>query len=140
VRGEQRIELDSMRHHRLRTQDLEDGCPLDEALDRLLDWLGNRPILGYCVDFDLAVLDREARRRHGFRLPNARIDLGRAFERSWRHAHPEREPPGLSFEQIAATLGVPQLGRHDAYGDAVTTALCYLRLQAGPLDRAAAVA
>lgn len=129
VRGDQALALDSMRHHRLRAEDLADGVPLAEALTTLLTFLGNRPVLGYCVDFDLAVLDREILRQFGFRLPNRRIDLSHAYEHAWRRRHPEREPPGLSFDAIAGDLGVPQAGRHDAFGDAVTTAMCWLALQ-----------
>ncbi len=128
VRGTQRIELDSMRHHRLRADDLAAGVPLAEALEQWLVFVGNRPLLGYCVDFDLAVLDRDLGREFGFRLPNRRIDLGHAYERVWRGRHPEREPPGLSFDAIAADLGVPVVGRHDALGDAVATGLCWLLL------------
>lgn len=128
VRGTQAIEIDSMRHHRLRADDLAGGVPLAHALETLLAYLGNRPVLGYCVDFDLAVLDRDVGRQFGFRLPNRRIELGHAFERAWRRRHPEREPPGLSFDAIAHELGVPVVGRHDAFGDAVATALCWVLL------------
>jgi DNA polymerase-3 subunit epsilon len=123
------IGIDSMRHHRLRRQDLAGGVTLDEALERFLALVGNRPLLGYCVGFDIALLDREIERRHGFRLPNRRVELTEVFERQARRRAPEHEP-ALSFDAIAHTLGVPQLGRHDAYGDALTAALCYLRLQA----------
>lgn len=127
VRDPVAIGIDSMRHHRLRNQDLAGGVTLDEALERFLAFIGNRPLLGYCVAFDFAVLDRELERRHGFRLPNRRIELSSEFEHHARRRAPEHEP-ALSFEAIAKALGVPQLGRHDAYGDAVTAALCYLRL------------
>ena len=42
----------SVRIHRLRAMDLAHGLEPAEALARFRDWLGDRPILGYCVDFD----------------------------------------------------------------------------------------
>jgi hypothetical protein len=35
----------------------------------------------------------------------------------------------LSFEAIAKGLDVPVLGRHTALGDAITTAIIYVRLK-----------
>ena len=130
VRGSTEIPLESMRHHRLRPSDVAGGVALDEALARLVAFVGGRPLLGYCVGFDVAVIERELARRGGPPLPNRRLELMDEFERRYRRAHPEREPE-LAFEAIARTLGIPQLGRHDALCDAVTAALCYVRLAAG---------
>jgi len=80
VRGATDFRIEAMRHHRLRPQDIEGGAELDAALDALLRHLGNRPILGYAIAFDIAVLDRLVEARHGFRLPTGpplRIDHGR---------------------------------------------------------------
>jgi len=133
VRGASRIGIDSMRHHQLRPSDVADGVSVDEAVERLLAFLGNRPVFGYCIGFDIAVIGREMRRLHGFPLPNRHVELSEEFEHRFRRRHPELEP-GLSFERIAQALGIPQLGRHDAYGDAVTAALCLIRLRQGSMS------
>jgi DNA polymerase-3 subunit epsilon len=117
--------IEAMRHHRLLPGDVAHGVPIEEALDRLLEYLGNRPILGYAIGFDLAVLNRLTEARHGFRLPNRVVELREVYRARARLARPEHEPD-VRFESIMATLGVPVLGRHDAYGDAVTTALAYI--------------
>lgn len=131
VRGATDFRIEAMRHHRLRPQDVADGFEPDVALDAFLRHLGNRPILGYAIAFDVAVLDRMVEARHGFRLPNRVIELRDVYRDAWRLARPEHAEPDLRYESIMAAAGVPVLGRHTALGDAVTTALAWVRLTRG---------
>lgn len=123
---------DSIRIHGLRGMDLTDGAGVEEALSQFLDFVGNRPLVGWCLDFDLAVLNRYLRPTFGFDLPNARVDVARNYLRQLRRSHPELDIHPR-FEQVAERLGVPVMGRHTALGDAVTTALMHLRLARGPM-------
>ena len=86
-------------------------------------------MLGYYLDFDLSMLAPHVKAITGFALANARIDLADAIAARERQARPH-VPPDLGFQHIADDLGVPVLGRHTALGDATTTALCWLALQA----------
>ncbi|MGM0701136.1 MAG: 3'-5' exonuclease [Pseudomonadota bacterium] len=127
---------DSIRIHGLRGVDLDDGEQPERALMRLLDFIGNRPLLGWHLDFILAVLDRQLRPRFGFDLPNSGIDVSHLYLRQLRRSHVEADASGVRFETVAKSLGVPVMGRHTALGDAVTTALMYLRLERGsPVQR-----
>lgn len=123
---------DSIRLHGLRGIDLADGAGVDEVLRQFLDFVGNRPLIGWGLDADLAILNRYLRPRVGFDLPNARIDVAQAYHRQLRRSHPELDIRPR-FEEVAERLGVPVMGRHTALGDAVTTALIHLRLARGPL-------
>lgn len=131
IRGATDFRIEAMRHHRLRPQDVAGGEALGEALDAFLRHLGNRPILGYAIAFDVAVLDRLVEARHGFRLPNRVIELRDVYRDAWRLAHPEQSEPDVRYETIMAAAGVPVLGRHTALGDAVTTALAWVRFTHG---------
>ncbi|SFU84292.1 3'-5' exonuclease [Halomonas korlensis] len=123
---------DSIRVHGLRGVDLVDGETVESALARFLDFIGNRPLVGWHLGFDLAILNRELRPRFGFELPNAGIDVAQTYARQLRRSHPELDVRPR-FEQVAERLGVPVMGRHTALGDAVTTALMYLRLERGAM-------
>nr|WP_163500795.1 3'-5' exonuclease [Halomonas socia] len=123
---------DSIRIHGLRGIDLAGGDCVEEALDKLLDFIGNRPLMGWCLDFDITILNRHLRPRFGFDLPNALIEVSQRYVRDLRRAHPEIEP-NLRFEAVAKALDVPVIGRHTALGDAVTAALMYLRLEKGAM-------
>lgn len=122
------LDGDSIRVHGLRSVDLEGGECVGDALARLMDFVGNRPLLGWCVEYDVAVINRQLRPRFGFDLPNALIDVSHRYAREMRRKHPELDPD-RGFESMAHMLDVPVMGRHTALGDAVTTALMYLRLQ-----------
>ncbi|NWN84191.1 MAG: 3'-5' exonuclease [Halomonas sp.] len=119
---------DSIRIHGLRGVDLDDGESVDVALARLLDFVGNRPLVGWHLGFDLAILNRELRPRFGFELPNATVDVAQLWRRRLRRQHPEIDSLPR-FESAAERLNVPVMGRHTALGDAVTTALMFLRLE-----------
>jgi DNA polymerase-3 subunit epsilon len=132
VRGATDFRIESMRHHRLRPLDIAGGSELDAVLDAFLERLGNRPILGYAIAFDVALLDRLVEARHGFRLPNRVIELREVYRDAWQRRHPERAEPALDYEALMAATGVPVLARHTALGDAVTTAMAWVRLTHGP--------
>lgn len=56
---------ESIKVHKIRAQDLADGIELEEALNQVLDFVGNRPILGYYVNYDIRMLDKFIRPRYG---------------------------------------------------------------------------
>lgn len=119
---------DSIRIHGLRHQDLRQGLSPDQALTQLLGFIQNRPLLGYHVLFDIAILSRLTRERFGFPLPNRHVELAHLYRRRRLMQNPEVEP-NLGFEHMAFDLGVPLLERHTAFGDALTTALMFLKLR-----------
>lgn len=125
---------DSIRVHGLRGIDLDDGESPDEALAKLLEFIGNRPLLGWHLDFDLAILNRQLRPRFGFELPNSGIDVAQLYHRQLRRSAMEPDPTTIRFDTVAEALGVPVMGRNTALGDAVTTALMYLKLERGAMQ------
>lgn len=75
------LEGSSIRIHRLRPVDLEEGESVVAALEQLLDVIGNRPLVGWCVDFDVAMINRYLRPLLGFDLPNATIELSSLYQK-----------------------------------------------------------
>lgn len=119
---------DSIKIHRIRGVDLIGGEVLGDALHQLLEFVGNRPIMGYNIGYDLAVLNKFIRPRFGFSLPNKAIELAQCYQAKLQKATPDIEPD-LRFESIAQKLDVPMVGqRHSALGDAITTGLMYVKL------------
>lgn len=127
VRAERDFDIESIRHHRITPDESAAADSVTVAVSGLLRWLGNRPLLGYNLAFDAAMLDPHVRRITGFGLPNRRVELaGEYRERQQRHM-PDAAID-LRLEAICEALGVPMLGRHTATGDAVTVGLCWLAL------------
>jgi DNA polymerase-3 subunit epsilon len=129
VRPSVKMKTDAIRVHRLREQDVAGGRTMREVLPELMSFIGSRPLVGYYLEFDVAMLNKHARRMLGIELPNPQIDVsGHYYERKYGDA-----PPGtqvdLRFVSILTDLGLPALDQHDAYSDALMTAMMYLTLE-----------
>lgn len=118
---------DAVRVHYLRREDRHKGVAVSEAIENLLDFVGNRPIVGYYIDYDRAILNRYIRQLYNFELPNRFIDVADLYTLRKRRVHPQM-PVGLKFEDIAEDLKVPVIERHTAMGDVISTALMYIKL------------
>lgn len=126
---------DSIKIHRIRGVDLLGGEVLGDALEQLLHFIGNRPIMGYNIGYDLSVLNKFIRPRFGFSLPNKRIELAQCYQQQLQKSQPDIEPD-LRYETIIKQLDIPLVGqRHSALGDAITTALMYVSLMSGKLNK-----
>ncbi|KAF1052412.1 MAG: DNA polymerase III PolC-type [Stenotrophomonas maltophilia] len=128
------LDGESIRIHKLRHADLQGQLPLDEALQRLLAFIGERPLLGYYLSFDIAVLRRHLRGL-GLALPNPAIEVSALYHRKLSRRFPDLHLD-LRFDTLARTLDIPIEGRHTALGDARSVALMFLRLRKGSLPHA----
>lgn len=129
VKPRARLNADAIKVHRLREKDVASGRSIDEVLPELLRFIGSRPLVGFYLEFDVAMLNRHLRRLLRIGLPNELIEVsGIYYERKYGDA-----PPGtqvdLRFASILTDLGLPLLGQHDAYSDALMTAMMYLQLR-----------
>ena len=120
---------EAIKVHGLRERDVATGRAMAEILPALLRFVGGRPLIGYYLEFDVAMLNRYVRRWLAIELPNPAIEVSELYyERRYSHA-----PPGaqvnLSFAAILADLGLPMLDQHDAYADALMTAMIYVTLR-----------
>ncbi len=126
VRPEGRIDPRTIPIHRLRTQDVAEGVDPRAAMERLLDFVGPRPVIGYYLEFDMAVIDRHIKSWLGTGLPNERVEVsGLYYDRYVSAYRPEVD---LSLQAILDKLDLPRLPPHDPLNDAVTAALVWLKL------------
>ncbi len=122
---------DSIKVHRLRHSDLQQGYPIEQALLHLLQFVGPRPIVGYNIAYDQRIINRHCKQLFGFKLPNPLIDVGRMFADKV-HVEHVGISPNQDLAHICRSLAIPLSGRHQAIDDAITAAMIYLRLQLGP--------
>jgi DNA polymerase-3 subunit epsilon len=113
--------------HRLRTLDLAAGLGPDQAIERLLRFVGGRTLVGYYLEFDLRVINRYLRPKLGVPLPNRRIEVSSLYYDLKTRRLPGRHVD-LRFQTIRADLDLPDLPEHDAFNDALMAAMMYLRL------------
>ncbi|WP_418113594.1 3'-5' exonuclease [Vibrio scophthalmi] len=132
LRAPQSLDSGSVRIHRMRHKDLEDGLDEKQALLKLLEFIGNRPVVGYHIRYDKKILDIACRKQLGFPLPNPLIEVSQIY-----HDKLEQHLPNayfdLSLDAICKHLDLPQQNKHDALQDAISAALVFVRLTKGDL-------
>lgn len=134
VRPEHGVSAESIRVHRLREQDVQDGVPAEEAMRRLLHFIGARPLVGYYLEFDVAMINRTLKRTLGLTLPQEKIEVSRlyydhVFQQLPPHKQQENTDIDLRFATIMDALGLPTREAHDALNDAVMAALAFIKLR-----------
>ena len=117
----------AVRVHYLRREDREEGVAPSEAIERMLDFIGNRPICGFYIEYDKAVLNRYIKDLYNFKLPNRFIEVSEIYVKKKNKYRPQ-EYLDLTFEGLARDLEVPVIERHTAIGDVISTALMYIKL------------
>lgn len=131
IRPRQPVSERTILVHHIRPVDLATAVPIDEAIPRVLEFIGPRPLIGYYLEFDLGMLNKHVRPLIGAAMPNPRIEVSTLYY-DWRAA---QVPPGgnidLRFETIRQRLDLPRRAAHDAFNDALLTAMMYLRLKGG---------
>ncbi|HEY6525919.1 MAG TPA: 3'-5' exonuclease [Solirubrobacteraceae bacterium] len=111
--------------HKLRSVDLREAPPLDDAIDRLLETLNGRVPVFHTAMVERAFLGKELRRRR-LRLPDD-VDT-EVLGRLWLRQRDGATPGGLPLARLAAVLGQPGEDPHHALGDALTTAKAFIAL------------
>ncbi|HEY6522828.1 MAG TPA: 3'-5' exonuclease [Solirubrobacteraceae bacterium] len=111
--------------HKLRSADLREAPPLDEAIDQLLQTLSGRIPVFHTAMVERAFLGKELRRRR-LRLPDD-VDT-EVLGRVWLRHRDGATPAGLPLSRLAAVLGQAGEDPHHALGDALTTGQAFLAL------------
>ena len=134
VRPERGVSAESVRIHRLRERDLAQGLPVQEAIKRLLRFIGSRPLVGYFLEFDVAMLNRAIWPLLGQGLPQPKIEVSALYyDYKFRQLPPYQQQANadidLRFATLMRELGLPQREAHDALIDAVMAALAFIKLR-----------
>lgn len=127
-----RVCAESVRIHQLREQDLAAGIPIDEAMRQLMTFIGSRPLVGYFLEFDLAMIDRVLFPMLGMGLPQPRIEVSALYYDYKDRQRPRHERGGdmdLRFATMMRELDLPLREAHDAVNDAVMAALAFVKLR-----------
>ncbi len=132
VRPGKRVSAESVRIHQLREQDVAQGTPPEAALMQLMHFIGSRPLVGYYLEFDLAMIDRALFPLLGMGLPQRRYEVSAMyydykFKQLPRHLRDQ--PIDLRFASLMNDLDMPLRDAHDALNDAVMAALAFVKLR-----------
>ena len=122
------IAEESIKIHQIRPIDLQNGLDPQDAIYQLLDFIGSRPIVGYYIKFDVAIMSKYTKKFIGIKLPNETIEVSSMYYKT-RKRSSDYEFIDLKFDTILKNLNIPALGKHDALNDAIMTSMIFLKLK-----------
>ena len=128
VKPSKNVSAESIKIHHIRPIDLENAREPKEAILELLDFIGCRPIVGYYIKFDMAMISKYTKKYIGIKLPNESIEVSSMYYKT-RPKNSEYQFIDLKFDTIMETLDIPVLGKHDALNDAIMTAMIFLKVR-----------
>lgn len=121
---------DSVRIHQLLESDLaEHGQdPLDVAR-QVLAFIGSRPLVGYFLEFDVAMINRLVQPLIGIPLPNEQIEVSALYYDLKYQQNPDAHID-LRLTTLMTDLELPQRAAHNPVNDATMAALAFIKLKA----------
>ena len=122
------INPESIKIHHIRPIDLENGINPEDGIYQLLEFIGSRPIVGYYIKFDVAIISKYTKKFIGINLPNETIEVSSMYYKI-RKKTTHYEFIDLRFDTILKNLDIPALGKHDALNDAIMTSMIFLKLK-----------
>lgn len=136
IKQEKDISAESIEIHQIRNVDVENSEALyfDEfdAIKVFLEFIRGATLVGYYLEFDVAMVNRVIKPHLGIGLPNPQVEVsGMYYEHAMQKYKRSCIEPNidLSFDAILKSLEIPNLGQHDAFSDALMTALIFVKLQ-----------
>lgn len=128
VKPEGIMEAANVTIHGLRPKDLRHGLRVEEALPRFLEFIGGRPLVGYFLEYDVAMVNKFLKPLIGIRLPNRQIEVSSIYYRQEVKKKFYDSYVDMRMAPMIKKLGIPGLPRHDALNDSINAAMMYLAL------------
>ena len=128
VKPSKKVTAESIKIHHIRPIDLENAVTPKKAILELLEFIGNRPIVGYYIKFDIAMISKYTKKYIGIKLPNESIEVSSMYFKTKKRSS-DYEFVDLKFDTIMQELDIPELGKHDALNDAIMTSMIFLKLK-----------
>lgn len=128
LKPEGEVGAESIKIHGIRNIDLQNGLPPKIAIQQFLEFIGSRPLVGYYLEFDVAMINKYIKPWLGIKLPNEQIEVSGIYHDKKIKAIPDGVID-LRFDSIMNDLKLPIFGKHDASNDAIMTALMYITLK-----------
>lgn len=123
INPQQHIRKSSIAIHGITQEMVQDAPTEEEAMPKILEFIGDYPIVAHNCIFDYSYLNEASLRTTGKPLENVRIDTQHMF----KEVYPEMESHGL--DALTKKFGVELVNHHRAMADAMSLALAYPKLK-----------
>lgn len=132
VRSKKKVSTQSMKIHRLREMEVAQGLSPEVAMEKLIEFIGSRPLVGYYLEFDIAMINKTLKPMLGIGLPQSKIEVSSLYYDYKNNQLPHHEKDrdiDLRFSTIMKDLKLPTRAAHDAMNDAVMAAMAFIKLR-----------
>ena len=131
VKPKTKLQAEAIKIHHIRECDLEDAEDINDVVEEFLNFIGNRTLVGYYLEFDIAMINKYTKPKFGITLPNKAIEVSGIYYDYKIESVPQGNVD-LRFDKIMKELNIPSLGKHDAYNDAIMTSMIFIKLRNTP--------
>lgn len=128
VKPKTKLQAEAIQIHHIREMDLLDAEDIDDVIHEFLDFVGNRTLVGYFLEFDVAMVNKYLKKQLGIKLPNKALEVS-AIYHDYKIERIPQSNIDLRFDTIMEDLQIPVFGKHDAYNDAIMTAMMFIKLK-----------
>ena len=128
VKPKSKLHIDSIKIHHIRECDLENAEDINDVIFEFLDFVGNRKIVGYYLEFDIKMINKYLKPKLGITLPNKAYEVS-AIYHDYKIDKIPQSFIDLRFNTILDDLDIPKFGKHDALNDSIMTSLMFLKLK-----------
>ncbi len=128
VKPKTKLQEEAIKIHHIRQMDLENAENINEVIEDFLEFIGNRKLVGYFLEFDMAMINKYLKPKLGITLPNKAYEVS-AIYHDYKIDKIPQSYIDLRFDTIMKNLNIPIMGKHDAYNDALMTALIFIKLR-----------
>ena len=123
INPEQHIRKSSIAIHGITPEMVEDAPTEAEAMPKIMEFIGEYPIVAHNAIFDYSFLNEASKRVFGREIENTRIDTQQMF----KEIYPDLESHGL--EALTEKFNVNLENHHRAMADTMGLALAYPKLK-----------
>ncbi len=131
VKPKTKLQIDAIKIHHIRECDLDEAEEIDDVIEEFLEFIGNRTLVGYFLEFDIAMINKYLKPKIGIKLPNKIYEVS-AIYYDYKIDKIPQANIDLRFDTIMKDMKIPVMGKHDAYNDALMTALIFIKLKNFP--------
>jgi DNA polymerase III epsilon subunit family exonuclease len=123
INPQQHIRKSSIAIHGITPEMVEDAPTEEEIIPKILEFIGDYPIVAHNAIFDFSFINEASKRVTGKGINNERIDTQQMF----KEIYPELEAHGLNA--LTEKFNVELTNHHRAMGDTMGLALAYPKLK-----------
>ena len=128
VKPKTKLQAEAIKIHHIRECDLIDAEDIDKVIMEFLEFIGNRTLVGYFLEFDIEMINKYLKPKLGINLPNKALEVS-AIYHDYKIERIPQSNIDLRFNTIMNELKIPSLGKHDAYNDALMTSMIFIKLK-----------